>query len=142
MKRNYVISQREKINATDLVKQLQLSENARLRPYVEMLTELGIVITRGVKKGTQYLINPKLMQAAKVNLPTTLKTIEPHRLKALIQEDLQKYPDSSISEIASRLPDIDRSDLQKHIYSMTRREELRTTGSRTSRTNRRYSLKP
>lgn len=134
-----IISQHEKINATDLVKQLQLSENVRLRPYVEMLTELGIVITRGVKKGTQYLINPKLMQAAKVNLPTTLKTIEPHRLKALIEEDLKKYPDSSLSEIASRLPDIDRADLQKQIYAMSRREELKTTGART---NRRYSVKP
>ncbi len=134
-----VISQNEKINATDLVKQLQLSENARLRPYVESLIELGIIITRGVKKGTQYLINPKLIQAAKINLPTTLKAIEPHRLKALIEEDLRKHPNSSLSEIASKLPDVERSDIQKQIYAMARRDELYTEGART---NRRYSLKP
>ncbi len=134
-----IISRYEKINATDLVKQLQLSETARLRPYVETLVELGIVITRGVKKGTQYLINPKLIQAAKVNLPTTLKTIEPYRLKALVEEDLKKHPDSSLSEIALRLPDVERTDIQKQVYAMARHNELLTTGSRT---NRRYSLKP
>ena len=134
-----VISQHEKVNATDLVKYLQLTENGRLRPYVDALVDNGIVITRGVKKGTQYLINPKLIKAARVNLPTTLKTIEPYRLKALIEEDLRKYPNSLLSEIASRLIDVDRSDIQKQIYSMVRHGKLVTTGSRT---NRRYSLKP
>ena len=133
------IIQYEKINATELVKRLQLSENSRLCPYVETLIELGIIVTRGVKKGTQYLINPKLIQAARVNLPTTLKTIEPHRLKALIEEDLRKHPNSLLSDIASRLPDVERSDIQKLIYAMSRHEELDTSGSKTYR---RYSLKP
>lgn len=134
-----IISQHEKINATELVKLLQLSENARLRPYVETLIEQGIVITRGVKKGTQYIINPKLIQAAKVNLPTTLKAIEPHILRALIEEDLRKHPYSLLSEISSRLPDVERTDIQKLIYAMSRNDELATSGSKTYR---RYSLKP
>lgn len=133
------IIQYEKINATELVKRLQLSENSRLRPYVETLIELGIIVTRGVKKDTQYLINPKLIQAARVNLPTTLKTIEPHRLKVLIEEDLRKHPNSLLSEVASRLPDVERSDIQKLIYTMYRHGELITSGSKTYR---RYSLKP
>ena len=134
-----VITQNEKVNATDLVKYIQLSEKARLRPYVDTLIESGIVITRGVKKGTQYLINPKLIKASKTNIPTTLKTIEPHRLKALIEEDIRIYPNSSISEIESRLEDVDRRDIQKIIYSMVRNDKLSTTGART---NRRYSIKP
>lgn len=134
-----VITQNEKINATDLVKYLQLSEKARLRPYVDTLIESGIVISRGVKKGTQYLINPKLIKASKTSIPTTLKTIEPHRLKALIEEDIRIYPNSSISEIESRLEDVDRRDIQKIIYSMVRNDKLSTTGART---NRRYSIKP
>lgn len=134
-----IISQHEKIYATDLAKCLQLSENSRLRPYTETLVENGIVITRGAKKGTQYLINPKLIKASRVNLPTTLKTIEPHRLKALIEEDLKKYPDSSITEIVSRLRDVEHRDVQKQIYSMARRDELIMSGAKS---NRRYSLKP
>lgn len=47
------------------------------------------------------------------NIPTTLKTIEPYRLKALIKEDLKYHPDSSISAIRERLPDTDLKELQK-----------------------------
>lgn len=134
-----IISQHEKINATDLVKCLQLTENSRLRPYVDLLVENGIVITRGVKKGTQYLINPKLIKSSNVNLPTTLKTIEPHRLKALIEEDLNKYPNSSIADVVSRLHDVEHNDVKKIIYSMARHDKLITTGAKS---NRRYALKP
>lgn len=93
--------------------------------------------SRGVKKGTQYLINPRLVSSAKLNIPTTLKTIEPHRLKALIKEDLRLHPYSLISEIAKRLPDVERKDIQQQIYNMNRRGLLLTTGSKT---NRRYAL--
>lgn len=134
-----LIARNEKISATELARQLQLEENVRLRSYVENLTETGIVLTRGIKKGTQYLVNPHLINSARLNIPTTLKSIEPHRLKALIEEDLRLRPFSSISEIALRLPDVDKSDIQKHVYNMTRQGELQAEGSKT---NRRYSLKP
>ena len=134
-----LIARNEKISATELARQLQLEENVRLRSYVENLTETGIVLTRGIKKGTQYLVNPHLINSARLNIPTTLKSIEPHRLKALIEEDLRLHPFSSISEIALRLPDVDKSDIQKHVYNMTRQGELQAEGSKT---NRRYSLKP
>lgn len=134
-----LIARNEKIPATELAKQLQLEENVRLRSYVENLVEAGIVQTRGVKKGTQYLVNPKLINNARLNIPTTLKSIEPHRLDALIQEDLRIHPHSSISEIAVRLPDIDKKDIQKHVYNMIRSGKLTGEGSKT---NRKYALKP
>lgn len=134
-----LIARNEKISATDLVKQLQLVENVRLRSYVENLVELGIVQTRGVKKGTQYLVNPRLIHNARLNIPTTLKTIEPYRLKALIEQDLRLHPKSSINEIAQRLPDVDKKDIQRHVYNMTRRGELLSEGSKTYR---KYFLKP
>lgn len=92
---------------------------------------------RGIKKGTPYLINPRLVSSAKLNIPTTLRTIELHRLKALIEEDLRLHPYSLISEIAKRLPDVERKDIQQQIYNMNRRGLLLTTGSKT---NRRYAL--
>lgn len=132
-----LIAINEKIASTDLSKILQLSETDRLRNYTDTLVNLGLVVQRGVKKGTQYVINPRLISNARLNIPTTLKTIEPHRLNALVEEDLRLHPDSMISEIAERLPDVDRKDIQRQIYNMVRQNLLTTTGSKT---NRRYSL--
>lgn len=132
-----LIAQHEKISSIDLIRLLQLSENDRLRSYVEALVSLGIIQTRGIKKGTQYVINPHLVANAGLNTPTTLKSIEPHRLRALIIEDLKYHPLSSITEIAQRLPDVERKDIQKQVYNMAHTGELITTGNKTTR---RYTL--
>lgn len=132
-----LVAQNEKIAATDLIKLLQLSENERMRHYVDNLVSQGILITRGIKKGTQYLINPQLIHNSKFNIPTTLKTIEPYRLEALIETDLKQHPLSSKREIAERLPDVDIKDIQRKLYSMVALGRLATSGAKG---NRRYRL--
>lgn len=132
-----LIAVNEKLSSTDLTKLLQLPENGRLRNYVDNLVSNGLVLQRGVKKGTQYVVNPQLINNARLNVPTTLKTIEPHRLKALIEEDLRLHPNSKISEIEIRLPDIEHKDIQRLIYDMVRKGMLLTSGPKS---NRRYSL--
>jgi ATP-dependent DNA helicase RecG len=132
-----LIARNEKMYSTDLTKALQLTDNDKLRHYVSTLTSLGIIQTRGVKKGMQYLVNPQVIRNARLNLQTTLKTIEPYRLQALIEADLTNHPQSSISEIASRLPDVDRKDIQRLIYKMVEDKQLVVQGART---NRRYSI--
>lgn len=131
------IAQKEKVASTELIKFLQLQDSERLRPYVENLINNGLVITRGVKKGTQYLVNPELLRNVKLNIVTTLRTIEPHRLEALIEVDLAQHPNSSKSEIALRLPDVDVKDIQKKLYAMVKNNVLGTTGARG---NRRYFI--
>ena len=74
--------------------------------------------TMMIKKGSYFSINPQLIKNAKVNLVTTLKTLEPHALKALIMEDLKLHPNSRISEIASRLPEADIKEIRKIIYPL------------------------
>lgn len=72
--------------------------------YDRMLSRLineNILITRGQKKGTEFMINPKLITNSKINIKPTLKLIEPYRLKALILE-VKDYPNSLISEIHKR----------------------------------------
>ncbi len=86
-----VVARHKKILATNLTKVLQLTEEDRLRTYVSKLLERHILITRGIKKGTEYLINPKLISSSKINIKPTLKVIEPHRLEALIEADLGRY---------------------------------------------------
>lgn len=113
-----IIAREKKILGTELIKQLQLSEDDRLRSYTTKLEDLKILVTRGIKKGKQYLINPEIIKSSKLNIKPSLKTIEIHRLVALIESDLQTYPNSTIKEIHKRIPDVNYKDLQKTIYKM------------------------
>lgn len=128
-----IVARHNKVPATQLIKELQLTEEERLASYVNKLLEKAILIKRGVKKGTEYLINPKLITSSKINIKPTLKTIEPHRLKALIIEDLERYPKSSIADIAKRLPDVLIVDLRKCIYKMVTEGKLVYEGGKTYR---------
>lgn len=113
-----IVAREKKLLGTELSARLQLSEEDRLRSYVGKLVEDEILVTRGRKKGTEYLINPKLLQTSSVNVEPSLKTIEIHRLKALIEEDLKTYPGSKFREIQSRIPDVREKDLRKALYAL------------------------
>ena len=132
-----IIAREKKVFSTRLSAILQLQEEDRLRSYTDKLLKDNIIGRNGVKKGTQFFVNPQLIKNAKVNLKTTLKTVEPYVLRTLIMEDLRAHPKSKISEIAGRLPEIDLPELRKMIYSMVD-VELITEGVRT---DRRYVLK-
>ena len=128
-----IITRRKKILATQLIKELQLTDEERLRSYVSNLTDLSVLITRGVKKGTEYLINPKLIASSKINIKPTLKTIEQPRLKALIEELLKITPNLSIKAIHYKIGDIDIADVRKCVYSMVKDGALKTQGTKTNR---------
>ena len=125
-----IIAREKKILGTELIRLLQLSSKERLRSWVGKLEEEGIVISRGVKKGKAYLINPELIRSLNMDIRPTLKTIELYRLKALIESDLKNYPGSTISQIHQRLPDIDLKDLRKALYKMVEEEKIIASGSR------------
>jgi ATP-dependent DNA helicase RecG len=124
-----VVARFKKILSTQLSKILQLTDEERLRPYVSRLQEQGILVTRGYKKGTEYLINPSLITSSKINVKPSLKLIEPHRLKALIEEDLKLNPDSSITNIQKRLVDVPIEDVRKMVYKLVKEGILNKTGN-------------
>ena len=143
--RNYSLKQKDKIAlglisiyqkllSTELTSLLQLQDGERMRTYVDRLVNLGILITRGQRKGTAFLLNPKLIENAKINRVTTLKTIEPHRLKMLVEEDLLLHTNSKLSDIANRLPDVDIRDIRKMIYAMVNEGLIETEGGNRNRT--------
>jgi ATP-dependent DNA helicase RecG len=132
-----LIARYKKLLSTDLVRLLQLPEDDRLRNYTARLLDLGMVVTRGIKKGTEFLVNPKLISSSKTNIKPSLKTIEPYRLIALVEEDLKMHPLSTRNEIRNRLPDIDDKDLKKYLYNMVNNKTLTFEGGRTYR---RYKL--
>jgi ATP-dependent DNA helicase RecG len=129
-----VITRYKKILATQLTKELQLTDEERLRTYVNKMIEQAIIITRGIKKGTEYLINPKLLINSKINIKPTLKVIEPHRLKALIEEDLKLYPKSKSSDIQIRISDLPIEDIRKCLLKLEKEGIVFTEGIKKGKT--------
>ena len=129
-----LVVQYGKLLATELGNLLQLADKDRLRNYTSRLLDMGVLVTRGVKKGTAYMINPKLVASARLNVKTTLKTIEPHRLKALIMEDLRLHPESGIQAIAGRLTDVDVRDVRKVVYQLVADGDIEPQGAKSNRT--------
>ncbi len=132
-----IILQQSLISASELSRQLQIPDSDRLRSYIGKLSDEGIIASKGKGKGTKYYISPELISNAKSNIPTSLKTIEPYRLKALIKEDLRFHPLSMVAEISNRLPDVDLNEIRANIRKMALDGELITEGGRKFR---KYSL--
>lgn len=133
-----IIAREQKMYSTALSKELQLSDDERLRSYTAALLKQGLILQQGVHKGSYYVINPLLIKRAKADkIPTTLKTVESDVLESLIIHDLEKHPQSSISEIVSRLPEVDIREVRKMVYGMVD-DKLKIEGANK---NRRYSLK-
>ena len=132
-----IVFQEEIISSIDLTRKLQLPEADRLRSYVEPLVSQSIILTRGRGKGTKYYVNPAIISNSKANIQTTLKAIEPYRLKELIKQDLKYHSLSLVSDISQRLPDVPFKDLQKMVRRMASEGELIPDGGRKFR---RYRL--
>jgi ATP-dependent DNA helicase RecG len=132
-----IVAQQQKILSTKLSKLLQLTDEDRLRSWIGQLTENKILIKRGQKKANEFLINPNLLQSAKLNIKPSLKTIEPHVLEELIKKDLEFYPKSTISQMHERMKDVLKADIQKIVYKLAEEGFLDKEGSRTDRS---YSL--
>lgn len=132
-----MILQEEIVSSETLSKRLQLPETDRLRSYVDILCAKNVVLTRGRGKGTKYYVNPDIISNSRANIRTTLKTIEPYRLKELILQDLKYHPKSLVSEMSERLPDVPFTELQKQVRRMATIGELSYFGGRKFR---RYSL--
>ena len=122
-----------------MCKELQLSDDERLRSYTVSLLKQGLILSKGIRKGTYYIVNPKLIRNANANnIPTTLKTVEPSVLKSLVIHDIETHPWCKISEITDRLPDVELKEVRKIVYSLVGKGRLSIDGAKS---NRRYSLK-
>ncbi|MFR9543341.1 MAG: hypothetical protein SNH27_14970 [Rikenellaceae bacterium] len=124
-----LIATEQKISATELSKKLQLDTHDKARSWIGTLITKGIIITRGVKKGVDYMVNPEMLSASKLNIKPTLKTIEPHRLEALVYEDVKLNGASSVTEISSRIPEVERDEIQKVVYKLRKKGDFDITGA-------------
>jgi len=61
--------------------------------------------------------------------PPSLKTIEPHKLKALILEDLKYNGKSTMKALQQRLSEALPQDIQKNVYQMANAGDIQKTGA-------------
>ncbi len=98
-----LIAQTEGLTAAELVARLGLTETGQLRPWLGNLVDLGLVEQIGRTKGTRYFVPPEILRDSGLDARTTLRRVQPHRLRALILEDLERYPGSSSTEVHGRV---------------------------------------
>lgn len=100
-----LLAQREAMTARELVDALELPNAETLQPWLKRLLDWKLVRSAGRTQATRYFVDPEVLRNLEFTGATTLKRIEPHRLAALVREDLSRYPRSSISEINRRIGD-------------------------------------
>jgi len=125
-----IVARHQKILSTDLTKVLQLPDDERLKTWYSSLVEQKILEIHGIKKGTSFIINPKLLSGSKLNIKPTLKTIEPYRLKSLIIEDIKIHPRSKSSEIQERIHDIAIEEIRRILLNMEKEKVIASEGSK------------
>jgi ATP-dependent DNA helicase RecG len=126
-----LLLQNDSLSAKAFVTQLELNNVSALRLWIERLLNLDIIQSKGQTQSAQYFINPSLLRDLNFSRETTLKRIEPHRLKALVVEDLNRYPLSSISDINQRIgAEISRGRIKKALNDLIERQQVQFEGSK------------
>ncbi|MGK5082464.1 ATP-binding protein [Bdellovibrionota bacterium FG-1] len=141
--RQYQLTQRERIalallaqgdglSAVEFARSLELGDDSvSLRGWIDRLVDLGLVQRTGRTSAMRYFVPPDLLRRAGLDRRTTLTRIQPHRLRALIIEDLERYPESSISEIQRRIgQEISLRTLRRSLKSMEEAGDLMKAGER------------
>jgi ATP-dependent DNA helicase RecG len=98
------------------------------------LQTLNIVRQSGRTRGTRYFIEPSLLREMDFAGLTTLSRIEPHRLRALILEDLQRYPGSAIGEVHNRIgTEINRRQIKRTLDRLVEEGAVHFEGEKRGR---------
>ena len=98
-----LLTQHDALTARELAAKLELLSVEELQPWLKRLLDWHLVQSAGRTQATRYFVDPGLLRSLKFSGETTLKRIEPHRLAALVLEDLQRYSESAISDIHRRI---------------------------------------
>lgn len=97
------LAQTEGMTARELGSVLETDGADELIVWLGRLVQNGLVLTRGKTSGMLYFVAPEWLRGAQLDRKTRLSRIAPHRLLALILEDLTDYPDSSSADINRRI---------------------------------------
>ncbi len=98
-----LVAQIEGLSAAELADALEFTDASALRSWLGRLLDWGLVEQIGRTSATRYFVPPALLRESGLDALTTLKRVQPHRLRALILEDLERFPDSGRSDIHRRI---------------------------------------
>lgn len=126
-----LLAQQEAMTARELVAALELPTVEALTPWLKRLLDWQLVHSSGRTQAMRYFVAPDLLQALDFQGTTTLKRIEPHRLAALVMEDLRLYPASAISAVHQRVgAEIHPKQIKRAIDELVSRGEVRFEGEK------------
>ena len=124
-----ILAQHEALLATELCRLFDLKDTASLKPWLGHLVEIGLVQSRGRTKGTTYRIASDLIRQLDLKTKTTLRDIQPHRLRQLVIADLEKYQQAAIGELHARIgSDIPRRSVQRTLAQLVAEGKIKKTG--------------
>lgn len=125
-----LLAQHDALTARELADTLELPSVEALQPWFKRLLDWHLVQSAGRTQATRYFVDPGLLRSLKFTGETTLKRIEPHRLAALVLEDLQRYPQSAISEIHQRIGgEIHPKQVKRALEELIERGSVRFEGN-------------
>ena len=115
------LAQSEGMTARELATLLDVENTDELASWFGRLLKVHLIQSTGRTQATRYFVDPGLLRDSGIELPTTLKRIEPHRLQELVREDLRRYPLSKIGEISKRIgPEVNRSQLKRSLADLVK----------------------
>ncbi len=134
-----LLAQHESLSALEFVRLLEMENRPeRLRQWLGRLLVLGIVTASGRTRARTYRVATDILRKASYNGITTLKAIQPHRLRELIIEDLGRHPGSSIGDLHRRIGlEIPTSRVKTAIRELMERKQILRIGQKRGT---RYSL--
>jgi len=135
-----LLAQQDALTARNLADCLELGNVEALASWMGHLLKWGLVKQVGRTRATRYYIDPNLLRKLDFSATTTLTRIEPHRLRALILEDLRRHPESAIGDIHQRIgEEIPHSQVRREIKTLVDHGDIVYQGEYRWR---RYRLRP
>lgn len=126
-----ILAQSEGMTGKALACSLELAAVADVKGWLGRLLDFGLVQSSGQTQATRYFANPAILRDTELARGTTLTRIEPHRLEALLIEDIRRYPDSAISEIHERTaPEVNRSRVKRALDALVAGGEVTPKGEK------------
>lgn len=138
-----ILAQSEGLTVRMFAQILEVAEVDDLNPWLGRLLDLGLVNTSGRTRALRYFVAPEWLRGAQLDHKTTLTRITPHRLQALILEDLTRYPDSSSGDINRRIgAEISARTVKRALDQLVDEGRVKFTGERRWRRYRLVSHAP
>ena len=125
-----VLAMSDGLTARELAQHLELTGRDELvATWLGRLPGFGLVLSAGRTQGVRYFVTPRALKAGGAEGSTTLTRMPAHRLRALIEEDVSRYPGSSSGEINKRVgAEVPYRTLKRALDDLVDARKVRHTG--------------